>query len=138
MAPKFGVSNGGTMELETLWRFNLSPKSRVELGLEGRLVLTGEATQGGIGTPIRFVAGADRRTEFDVTIVPFYARTTFDSPYFEAVHAFGARFQAGVGWALSSHVQLGFSPIVLGLMGSSDVKLLLTYEPKMWIRVAPF
>jgi hypothetical protein len=138
VAPRFGVSSGATMELETTWRFGVSAKARFELGLEGRLVLTGDATQGGIGVPVRFVAGVGTKTEMDVTIVPFYSRTSFDSKYFEPVNAFGGRFQWGIGWALSSHVQLGVSPIVIGIMGSSEVKALFTYEPKFWVKVAPF
>ncbi|MBK9266881.1 MAG: prolipoprotein diacylglyceryl transferase [Polyangiaceae bacterium] len=138
LAPKFGVSHGTTMELEATWRFNSSVRTRLEVGLEGRLVLTSDATQGGIGVPLRFVAGLGRTTEMDVTMVPFYSRIGFDSKYFESINAFGARFQWGIGWPLSSHIALGVNPIVIGVMGSSDVKPVFTFEPKIWVKVAPF
>lgn len=138
IAPRFGAANGTTIELETVWRKPISERSRVELGLEGRMVVTSDATQGGIGAPVRFVGGVGRRMEMDVSLVPFYSHVGFESKYFQPIDAFGARLQMGMGWPLSSYVQLGISPIVIGVMGSGDMKALLTYEPKFWVKVAPF
>jgi phosphatidylglycerol:prolipoprotein diacylglycerol transferase len=138
LAPKFGVSNGSTMELEVMWRFNTSVRSRMEVGLEGRMVITSDATQGGVGLPIRFATGLGRAMEMDVTMVPYYMRVGFDSNYFEPVNAFGARFQWGIGWPLASRFALGINPIAIGLMGAPDVKPLFTFEPRIWLKVAPF
>jgi len=136
LTPRFGVSNGGTMEFEATWRVQTSDRARFEFGLGGAYIPTGDASLGGVFVPMRFVAGASRYMEVEVAIMPFYYRITFDSKYFEPVNVFGGRLQPGMGWTLGSHFQLGISPIVVGIMGSTDVKTLFTFEPKVWLRVA--
>jgi prolipoprotein diacylglyceryltransferase len=136
LVPRFGVSNGGTIDFETVWRIPAALRARFELGLGGTFVLASDATLGGVAIPLRFVSGISRRTEMEIGVTPFYSRLSFDSPFFEPVNVLGARLQAGVGWPLGTHFQLGISPIVIGIMGSADVKTLFTYEPKFWMRVA--
>ncbi len=136
IVPRFGVSNGGTIDFDAAWRVQVSTRGRFEFGLGGTFVMAGDATIGGVSIPLRFVSGVSRRTEVEVAVAPFYSRIRFDSKYFEPENLIGARFQVGIGWALNSHFQLGLSPIVVGIMGSSEVKTLFTYEPKFWVRVA--
>jgi len=136
IVPRFGVSNGGTIDFEATWRVQASQRGRFEFGLGGTFVMAGDATIGGVSVPLRFVSGVSRRTEIEVGVTPFYSRIRFDSKYFEPENLFGARFQVGIGWALNSHFQLGLSPIVVGIMGSSEVEALFTYEPKFWVRLA--
>jgi len=138
LAPKFGVSNGSVVELEAMWRSKTSRRTRFEVGLEGRMVLAGDATHGGVGVPLRIAGGLGRMMEMDATLVPFYSRIGFDSKYFEPVNAFGARFQWGIGWSLSSYFALGVNPIAVAIMGSSQVQPVFTIEPKIWVKVAPF
>lgn len=136
LVPRFGVSNGGTIDFEAAWRIPTSDRARFELGLGGTFVVASDATLGGVAVPLRFVAGISRRMEMEIGVSPFYSRISFDSKFFEPVNVFGARLQAGMGWPLGTHFLLGISPIVIGVMGSADVKTLFTYEPKFWMRVA--
>jgi len=136
LVPRFGVSNGGTIDFDVAWRVPVAPRARFELGLGGTFVFAGDATLGGVMAPLRFVSGISRRMEMEIGVSPFYSRLSFDSPYFEPVNVFGARLQAGMSWPLGTHFQLGISPLVVGIMSSPDVKTLFTYEPKFWIRVA--
>ena len=133
---RFGVSNGGTFDFDAMYRVLASERARFEVGLGGTFVVADDATIAGVAVPLRFVSGVNRVTEMEVGIAPFYSRISFDAPYFEPLHVFGARLSASVGWTLGSHFQMGISPIVVGMMGSSDVKLLFTYEPKFWMRAA--
>ncbi len=137
-APKFGVSNGTVAQLEATFRFPLGLRTRMEAGFEGKFVGATDAVQGGVGLPMRFVSGLGRNSEMDATIVPFYSRIGFDSEYFESVNGFGVRFELGIGFPVSPYFALGLSPLVLGVMSSSDVKAVFTYEPKVWLKVVPF
>lgn len=136
LTPKFGVANGGTFDFEAAWRFWTDERTRIEAGLGGTFVSTSDSSLGGVSVPLRFVAGIGPRTEFEVGASPFYSRITFDSAFFQPVNVFGARLQLGIGWTLGTHFQLGLSPVVVGIMGSSEVDTVFTYEPKLWMRAA--
>ncbi len=133
---RFGVSNGGTLDFDVAYRAIASERARFEVGLGGTFVVATDATLGGVAIPLRFVSGVSRATEMEVGIAPFYSRLSFDSPYYEPIHLFGARLSMSIGWTLGTHFQLGISPIVVGLMGGPDVKALFSYEPKFWMRAA--
>ncbi|MDI1448259.1 prolipoprotein diacylglyceryl transferase family protein [Polyangium sp. 6x1] len=134
---RFAVKDGALVDLEATYRITTGPRQRFEIGLEGRFVGTTDAAQGGIGVPMRFVAGLGRYSEIEFTTIPFYSRVVFDSAYFEPANGFGARFQLGFGFPLTSHFAIGFTPVGFGLMGSGSVNTLFTYEPRFWVKVAP-
>ncbi|HRI65414.1 MAG TPA: prolipoprotein diacylglyceryl transferase [Polyangium sp.] len=133
---RFGVSNGGTIDIDGTYRWPTSERARFELGLGGTFITTTDATLAGVAIPFRFVGGVNRVTELEVGMAPFYSRLNFDTPYFEAIDLFGTRLSMSIGWTLGTHFQLGISPIVVGLMGGPDVKALFSYEPKFWMRAA--
>jgi hypothetical protein len=137
-AGRFTVTSGNTFDLEVVARFPLGKKERLELGLEPRFVRTADATQWAIGVPLRFVAGMGPHLEADVGIVPGYYRIVFDSKYFTPVNAFGTRLQFGLGFPIGTHVVIGLTPVDFTLMGSADVKLLVAWEPRVWVKVGLF
>ena len=135
---RFSVKDGALVDLEATYRIATGPRQRFEIGLEGRFVGTGDAAQWGIGVPLRFVAGLGRYSEIEFTTMPFYSRVVFDAANFEPANGFGARFQLGFGFPLTSHFALGFTPLGFGIMGSGSVNTLFTYEPRFWVKVSPF
>ncbi|TKD01998.1 prolipoprotein diacylglyceryl transferase [Polyangium fumosum] len=135
---RFAVKDGALVDLEATYRIATGSRQRFEIGLEGRFVGTNDAAQWGIGVPLRFVTGLGRYAEIDFTTMPFYSRVVFDSAYFEPANGFGARFQLGFGFPLTSHFAIGFTPLGFGIMGSGSVHTLFTYEPRFWVKVAPF
>jgi hypothetical protein len=128
--------SGGTLDLEITWRLSLPSFQRLDVGLEGRYLRTTEATQGGIGLPIRYAARMGRHAEVEASFVPFYSRLAFDSSFFKPANGFGARVRVGFGFPIVPAFSLGVTPIGLSLMGSSNVRLLVTYEPSVWVRFA--
>jgi hypothetical protein len=130
------VSNGVAVDFDATWRFRSDERTRVEAGLGGTFVSTSDANISGVSVPLRFVAGLNHRSEFEVALTPSISRLSFDSEFFIPVNVFALRLHAGVGWALGTHFQIGLSPIAVGILGSSDVDITFTYEPKLWMRVA--
>jgi prolipoprotein diacylglyceryltransferase len=137
LAPgRIAVSNGWTLDLEVMYRFGAHYRQRVEIGLEGRFLKTADVIQGGIGVPFRFVSGLGRFAELEATLVPFYTRIVFDSPYFEPANGFGARLRVGFNFPVTSFLSLGLTPLGLSIMGSGSVSTLFTYEPAIFLRIA--
>ncbi|WP_437869842.1 prolipoprotein diacylglyceryl transferase [Sorangium sp. So ce363] len=129
---RFTVKDGMSVDLDVLARLRLSETRRFEVGLELRTVSTTDVNQLAVGAPLRLVMGVGSHVEMSVGITPGYHRIFFDSPYFESVGAFGARFGWGIQLPITSHLFLGFSPLSFLVLASDDVDALVAYEPGLW------
>ncbi|WP_437298607.1 prolipoprotein diacylglyceryl transferase [Sorangium sp. So ce426] len=129
---RFTVKDGMSVDLDVLARLRLSETRRFEVGLELRSVSTTDVNQLAVGAPLRLVMGVGSHVEMSVGITPGYHRIFFDSPYFESVGAFGARFGWGIQLPITSHLFLGFSPLSFLVLASDDVDALVAYEPGLW------
>ncbi|XXX79526.1 prolipoprotein diacylglyceryl transferase family protein [Sorangium sp. So ce134] len=130
---RFAVKDGVSVDLDVLARLRLSETRRFEVGVEFRSVSTTDVDQIAVGVPLRLVMGVGSHVEMSVGITPGYHRIFFDSPYFESVGAFGGRFAWGIQFPITPHLFLGFSPVNFLLLGSSDVDVLVAYEPGLWV-----
>ncbi|WP_437907979.1 prolipoprotein diacylglyceryl transferase family protein [Sorangium sp. So ce327] len=129
---RFAVKDGMSVDLDVLARLRLSEARRFEVGVELRTVSTTDVNQLAVGVPLRLVMGVGSHVEMSVGITPGYHRIFFDSPYFESVGAFGARFGWGIQFPITSHLFLGFSPLSFLVLASDDVDALVAYEPGLW------
>ncbi|CAN91712.1 Prolipoprotein diacylglyceryl transferase [Sorangium cellulosum So ce56] len=129
---RFTVKDGMSVDLDVLARLRLSETRRFEVGVELRTVSTTDVNQLAVGVPLRLVMGVGSHVEMSVGITPGYHRIFFDSPYFESVGAFGARFGWGIQLPITSHLFLGFSPLSFLVLASDDVDALVAYEPGLW------
>ncbi|WP_437769544.1 prolipoprotein diacylglyceryl transferase family protein [Sorangium sp. So ce281] len=129
---RFAVKDGTSVDLDVLARLRLSETRRFEVGVELRTVSTTDVNQLAVGVPLRLVMGVGSHVEMSVGITPGYHRIFFDSPYFESVGAFGARFGWGIQLPITSHLFLGFSPLSFLVLASDDVEALVAYEPGLW------
>jgi prolipoprotein diacylglyceryltransferase len=129
---RFTVKDGMSVDLDVLARLRLSEARRFEVGVELRTVSTTDVNQLAVGVPLRLVMGVGSHVEMSVGITPGYHRIFFDSPYFESVGAFGARFGWGIQFPITSHLFLGFSPLSFLVLASDDVDALVAYEPGLW------
>ncbi|WP_437977122.1 prolipoprotein diacylglyceryl transferase family protein [Sorangium sp. So ce295] len=129
---RFAVKDGMSVDLDVLARLRLSEARRFEVGVELRTVSTTDVNQLAVGVPLRLVMGVGSHVEMSVGITPGYHRIFFDSPYFESVGAFGARFGWGIQLPITSHLFLGFSPLSFLVLASDDVDALVAYEPGLW------
>ncbi|WP_437992932.1 prolipoprotein diacylglyceryl transferase [Sorangium sp. So ce145] len=129
---RFTVKDGMSVDLDVLARLRLSETRRFEVGAEFRTVSTTDVNQLAVGVPLRLVMGVGSHVEMSVGITPGYHRIFFDSPYFESVGAFGARFGWGIQLPITSHLFLGFSPLSFLVLASDDVDALVAYEPGLW------
>jgi prolipoprotein diacylglyceryltransferase len=132
---RFAVESGPTFDLEGAARFKVGKRERFEVGLQLRFTTTPDANQYGIGVPLRFVAGLGRSVEMDVTAVPGYTHVSFASPYYGGANAFSLRASGGMAFPIGTRVTLGFTPLGLMLLGSSSVRLVIAYEPRLWLGV---
>ncbi|WP_437280577.1 prolipoprotein diacylglyceryl transferase family protein [Sorangium sp. So ce375] len=129
---RFAVKDGMSVDLGVVARLRMSETRRFEVGAELRTVSTTDVDQLAAGVPLRIVMGVGSHVEMSVGITPGYYRIFFDSPYFESVGAFGARFGWGIQLPITSHLFIGFSPLSFLVLGSDDVDALVAYEPGLW------
>ncbi|WP_437929551.1 prolipoprotein diacylglyceryl transferase family protein [Sorangium sp. So ce291] len=130
---RFAVEDGVSLDLGAVARLRVSDTNRFEMGVELRGLFAPDADQFAIGVPLRFVMAVGSHVEMSVGITPGYHRLFFESPYFEGVGAFGARFAWGIQFPVGSHMFVGFSPASFLVLGSNDVDTLVAYEPGLWV-----
>ncbi|WP_437691150.1 prolipoprotein diacylglyceryl transferase [Sorangium sp. So ce176] len=130
---RFSVEDGVSLDLGAVARVPVSDARRFEIGVELRGLFAPDADQLAIGVPLRFMMGVGPHVEMSVGITPGYHRIVFESPYFESVGAFGARFAWGIQLPIGSHLFVGLSPATFLVLGSGDVDALVAYEPGLWV-----
>jgi hypothetical protein len=130
------VPLGGFVDVLAAYRFNLSPKVRLELGLEGRFFRNIEATHISLGLPVGFGFVLARNVEMTTHLALGPTWFLFDSPFFPSTNAWGVRYELGVQFPVANRVIFGTAPLGFSLVGSQSVGLLTMWEPRIWVGVA--
>lgn len=126
------IDGGGFVELDGLYRARLSPKVRLDLGIEGRYYWNVDASHGKVGVPFEFVFELGRYVELPVAVVPGITFISFDDPRFEGDTAFDIRIQAGLQFILNPRFTLGLSPFSFDFVVPDTLGNMTTFEPRMW------
>ena len=130
---RFTVLDGGGLDLDVVARLKTADKTRVEVGVGLRGVLTGDSRLYSVGLPLRFQHGVGRNVEMSFGVTPGFYRITFNSPYFDSISAFGLRLSSGIQFPIGSSVVFGFSPMSFLMLASPDVDTVFVYDPSFWV-----
>lgn len=130
---RFTVENGGGLDLDIVTRVPTAEKSRLEVGLALRGIMTPDTMLYSVGVPLRTQFGVGRNVEMSVGVVPGFYLLTFDSRYFANVAAFGLRLGWGIQFPIGSHFVLGFSPVSFMMLAAPDIDTTFAYDPGMWV-----
>ena len=132
------VPSGWATEIDALYRFRLGERSRLEVGLEGRVLENVQATEWSLGIPLELVLELGKRAEIDLDFVllnTWFVWAPDASLYFPTTNAYGIRVAAGAQVALGSHMLLGVSPLAFTTVSSETVGVITAFEPRVWVGV---
>jgi hypothetical protein len=130
---RFTVLDGGGLDLDVVARLKTADKTRVEVGVGLRGVLTGDSRLYSVGLPLRFQHGVGRNVEMSFGLTPAFYRITFNSPYFDSIPAFGLRLSSGIQFPIGSSFVFGFSPMSFLMLASPEVDTVFAYDPSFWV-----
>jgi hypothetical protein len=125
------VPSGWAGELDALYRVRLGPKSRIDLGVEGRLYENTEARHTSAGLVGELVYESGRHFEVLVTLVPHHTWFDFKSDFFTSTNAYGVRYALGAAFPFGP-VVFGGTPAAFNTTSSTTVGVITQWEPRLW------
>jgi VIT1/CCC1 family predicted Fe2+/Mn2+ transporter len=128
------VPSGWAFELDALYRFTLSEKLRLDLGLEGRRYENVEAVHWSLGIAANLVLVGGKHFEMLFTFVPHETWFVFKSDYFSNTNAYGLRYGLGAQFPIGP-VVFGVSPLSFTTTSSTTVGVIQQWEPRLWAGV---
>jgi prolipoprotein diacylglyceryltransferase len=133
------VPSGLATEIDALYRLRLGDTTRLDLGIEGRLLQNAEASEWSLGVPLELVLEVGRKLELIADLVVLHTWFLWApdaSAFYPNTNAYGLRLGAGAQLALGSHALLGVSPFAFTTVASETVGVITAYEPRLWVALA--
>jgi hypothetical protein len=124
------VPSGWAAELDALYRLRIGRRSRVDLGLEGRVYENAEANHTSVGVAAELVLELARHFELLFTVVPHHTWFDFKSDFFTNTNAYGLRYAFG-GAVPVGPLVLGGTPLAFTTTSSTTVGVITQWEPRV-------
>jgi prolipoprotein diacylglyceryltransferase len=139
-APAFTLGNpnvpsGFSTELAGLYRAPFDV-NRFEIGISTRAYHNAAATHFALGLPLGLTFGVSKYVELETLLTLEHNWIFFDSPYFSATNAWGARFEMGLLFPIGSHFLLGAAPLAFSVLSGQTTGVVTTYEPRLIVGLA--
>jgi prolipoprotein diacylglyceryltransferase len=133
LPPRPPLPGGMGFELDTTYRFRLSPSLRLELGLDARALRNELATHYGLGPVTNLVFETSGALELNAGLAVPYTWMRFDSPFFSPVGRLVPRLELGLQLALGGGVTLGGTVLSWSLLDDRVTGRLSSWEPRLWV-----
>ncbi|HVJ92352.1 MAG TPA: prolipoprotein diacylglyceryl transferase family protein [Labilithrix sp.] len=129
------VPSGWAGEFDALYRLRLAPRTRLDLGLEGRRYENVDAVHLSVGIAAEFVFEIRRYFELLLTLVPHHTWFDFKSDFFSDTNAYGLRYAFGAQFPIGRAI-LGVTPLSFTTTSSLTVGVISQWEPRVWAGVS--